>query len=443
MAFPWHERHEEVTAKSHLTILGAGSVGEGLSLFDPVAGLNEGLLVVAGPLVGALEFTQQEGVALAVVAKCGDEVCTHGFDDTRAAGDHYVAGVVGGAQFHTGADEGRFVAQQRHSLALHVRTHEGTVGVVVLQERNHGGSYRHHLARGHIHVVHFACGDDLDVPAFHADLDGVLNEAAFRVHLRVGLGHDVPVFLISGEVVDNVGGLPIFDATVRRLDETERVNACVGRERADQTNVRTLRRLNRAHAAVVRGVDVTNIQAGAFTRQTARSEGGQTALVRQARQGVVLVHELRQLRRSEELADRCRHGAHVDQRGRRDGFRVLRGHALTHDTLHARQADANLVLDQLADGAEASVTEVVDIVSGDHQLGAVGRFHRPLTGVQTHQVLNGGQDVFFGQRVLARGGAAAQTELAVHLVATNLRQVIPLRVEEAVVQQSLSGIARG
>ena len=86
---------------------------------------------------------------------------------------------------------------------------------------------------------------------------------------------------------------------------------------------------------------------------------------------------------------------------------------------------------------------MVDIVRGDHQLSAVGRFHRPLTGVHTHQVLNGGQDVFFGQRVLTRGGATAQTELAVHLVAANLRQVIPLRVEEAVVQQSLSGIARG
>ena len=111
MAFPWHERHEEVTAEGHLTVLGAGAVGEGLSLFDPVAGLNKRLLIVAGPLVGALELAQQEGVALAVVAKCGDEVCTHSFDDARAAGDHNVAGVVGGAQFHTGADEGRFVAQ--------------------------------------------------------------------------------------------------------------------------------------------------------------------------------------------------------------------------------------------------------------------------------------------------------------------------------------------
>ena len=37
---------------------------------------------------------------------------------------------------HAGADERRVGAQQRHRLALHVRAHEGAVGVVVLEERD-------------------------------------------------------------------------------------------------------------------------------------------------------------------------------------------------------------------------------------------------------------------------------------------------------------------
>ena len=50
--------------------------------------------------------------------------------------------------------------------------------------------------------------------------------------------------------------------------------------------------------------------------------------------------------------------------GRRGGGRVGDGHALFDDALHAQQADAELVLDQLADRAHAAVAEVVDVVGG-------------------------------------------------------------------------------
>src|SRR5690606_8252839 len=146
------------------------------------------------------------------------------------------------------------------------------------------------------------------------------------------------------------------------LDEAERVDAGEGGERADQTDVRAFRSLDRAHAAVVRGVNVTNLDAGTLTRQTTRAERRQTTLVGQTRKRVVLVHELRQLAGSEELLDRGDDGAHVDQGLRRDRLDVLRGHALAHDTLHTRQTRADLVLDELTDGADTAVTEVVDVI---------------------------------------------------------------------------------
>ena len=40
--------------------------------------------------------------------------------------------IAGHGFFHAGADERRFGANQRHRLALHVRTHQRTVGVIVL-----------------------------------------------------------------------------------------------------------------------------------------------------------------------------------------------------------------------------------------------------------------------------------------------------------------------
>src|SRR5690606_23301692 len=122
---------------------------------------------------------------------------------------------------------------------------------------------------------------------------------------------------------------------------------------------------DRAHAAVVRRVDVTDLHAGAVARQTTRAEGREATLVRQARERVVLVHELRELRRAEELADGRHDRADVDERLRRDRLDVLRRHALAHDALHPGQARADLVLDELADGADATVAEVVDVVRLD------------------------------------------------------------------------------
>ena len=191
----------------------------------------------------------------------------------------------------------------------------------------------------------------------------------------------------------------------------------------------------------MRGVHVANFNACTLTGQTTRAKSRQTALVGQTRQGVVLVHELRQLRGTEKLADRRRHGAHVNQRGGSDGLRILRGHTLTHHTLHAGKAHTDLVLDQLAHGAETTVTKVVDIVHLNRNDRAGWGGHGGFTCVQAHQVLQGGGNIFLGQH----HGAimvAAKTQFAVDLVAANLGKVVALRPEEAAIQQGLCKVAR-
>ncbi len=191
----------------------------------------------------------------------------------------------------------------------------------------------------------------------------------------------------------------------------------------------------------MRRVDVADLDAGALTRQTAGAQGRQAALVGQTRERVVLVHELRQLRRSEELLDRGDDGAHVDQGLRGDRLDVLRGHALADDALHAREAGADLVLDQLADRADATVAEVVDVVDVQADLGGLARaqtVERRVAAVQAHEVLDRRDDVVDGQdRVRQR---RVQTELLVDLVATDLRQVVALGVEVEVVQQRAGGL---
>ena len=183
-------------------------------------------------------------------------------------------------------------------------------------------------------------------------------------------------------------------------------------------------RLDRAHPAVVRRVHVADLEPGALARETARPEGREAPLVRDLGERVRLVHELRQLRGPEELLDRGDDGLGVDQvvRHRRVDVLVDR-HLLLDGALHAHEADAELVLEQLADRADAAVAEVVDVV-------------RPAdVALQAQQVADDAEDVRGRQRprVLGRVGL----ELDVELEAADAREVVLLRVEEHALEEVL------
>ncbi len=332
------------------------------------------------------------------------------------------------------------------------------------------------LARGDVHVVDLVRRHLVDLAALAADQDRWVLEGAVALQRLVGLRDDVLVLLVGRQVVDLVGDLAAGDPAVGRLDEPVGVDPPVGGQRPDQADVGALRRLDRAHPPVVGGVHVADLEPGALAGEAARAEGREPALVGQAGERVGLVHELRQLRGPEELLDGGDHGADVDQRLGRDRLDVLGRHPLLHDALHARQADPQLVLDQLADRAQAPVAEVVDVV------GVVAL----LAGVQLGEVADGLQHVLVGedglvlrpaglallvlllvgedavarlipgllvllvellQRLVPRlellhEDAVGGTELLVHLVAADARDVVALGVEEQVLEQRASGLRR-
>ena len=115
------------------------------------------------------------------------------------------------------------------------------------------------------------------------------------VHGCAGLGNDVVALLDSGKVNHFIGDHAIFDLPVRALEKTVGVGPRVSRQRVDQTDVRTFRRLDRAYTTVVGRVYVTNLKACTLTGQTTWAQRRDTTLVRDLGQRVVLVHELRQL----------------------------------------------------------------------------------------------------------------------------------------------------
>ena len=181
MALPRHERDQQVRAERHLAVVGARPVGDDLAGLDPVALVDDRLLVDAGALVGAAEL-RAAGRSRSVPSSFMTVIRSAETSWTTPAfvGDDDVAGVDRGAVLHAGADERRLGAEQRHGLALHVGAHQRAVGVVVLEERDHRGRDRHHLARRDVHVVDVVGRDELDLAALAADQHAVLGERVVR-----------------------------------------------------------------------------------------------------------------------------------------------------------------------------------------------------------------------------------------------------------------------
>src|SRR5690606_12196181 len=104
-------------------------------------------LVDAGVLVGTGVLGQVVDVDTRFAGL--DLVVTHAHDDTAGIDriDHAAAtghdadtGVARHVALHAGTDQRLVRTQGRHGLTLHVGTHQCTVGVVVLEERNQRSS---------------------------------------------------------------------------------------------------------------------------------------------------------------------------------------------------------------------------------------------------------------------------------------------------------------
>ncbi len=398
-------------------------------------------------LVGAAVLVEQVLVLGTVGRLDLDALGVDVADRAGVARQQDVAGVERRAALHAGAHDRGVGLQQRHGLALHVRAHERAVGVVVLEERDHRRRDRPDLLGRDVHEVDLR-RIDRHVLAGERPADGlVAEELAVLVDRVVRLG-DLELFLLRGVEVDDLAGDDAaLDDPVGRRDEAVLGDLGVARQRAHQADVRPLGGLDRAHPAVVGRVHVAHLDRRALARQAAGAEGAQAAAVRQARQRVRLVHELAELRGAEELLLRGHDRADVDDRLRRDRVGVLGGEALAHDALHPVQADAEGLLDELADGPQAAVAEVLVLVEVladglarvrlrlrgvvlDLDLGLLGHAEDPRQG---DELLDEGEDVVVRQR--AGLEVDVEAEARVELVAPDAREVVALRVEEELVQQ--------
>ena len=281
-----------------------------------------------------------------------------------------------------GGNDGRLGGQQRHGLTLHVCAHQSTVGVVVLQEGNEGGRDGDHHSGGHVDIIDDAPVHFDDLVAVTAGDTGV-GKAAVFVQRLVCLADVEVVLHVGGHILhvlgDEAGGL--VHLAVGCFHEAVLVDPGKGRQIVDQADVGAFRGLNGAHTAVMGVVNITHVEGRPVTAQTAGTQSGQTALVGQFGQRVILIHELRQRGRTEEFLDNSGDRPDVDQALGGDGVQILHGHALPDDSVQTGEADAELVLQKLAHAAQAAVAQMVDIVRGADAHG------------HAVQVVDGGHDV--------------------------------------------------
>ncbi len=434
VAVPRHERDQHVLAERELAQVRRRAVGQHVAARDLVAHLHDRTLIDVRVLVRTRVLDQVIDVdadfardRFVIVHANDDTARVDVIDDAAAQRLHRRARVDRHGTLDAGTDDGLLRTQTRHGLTLHVRAHQRTVRIVVLEERNQRGCNRHDLRRRDVHVLDAVRRDHHRFAGFTRRHEFV-DERAIVADRRVCLRDHVAAFLDRRQIVDLVGHLAVDDLAVRRLEEAVFVQVRIQRERVDETDVRTFRRFDRAHAAVVGRVHVADFEARALARQTARAQCGNAALVRDFRQRVGLVHELRQLRRAEELANRRRNRLRVDQVVRHQVFALGLAEALLHRAFDAHEARAELVFRQFADAAHAPVAEVVDVVDF------------ALAVAQLDENLDRREDVVVLQR--HRAGDFVTADAAVELHAADLRQVVRVFAVEQAIEQRLDGFFR-
>jgi hypothetical protein len=435
VAVPRHEGDQQVLTQGEFAQIGRRTVRQHVAALDRIAGIHQRTLIDAGVLVRARVLGERidihaglAGRGLIVVHPHHDARGIDGIDAAAAPCHHGDAGVDGHRALHARAHQRGFRTQGRHRLTLHVGSHEGAVRIVVLQERDQGSGHRHDLLRRHVHEVDLVGGRQGEL-VLRAAGDQIVGELALLVQSGVRLRNDVLAFLDRRQVIDLVGHPAAFDAPIRRFQEAVVVGARIYRQRVDQADVRTFRRLDRADPAVMRRMHVAHFESGALARQAAWAQCGNAALVRDFRQRIVLVHELRQLRGAEELLHRRRDRLRVDHFLRHDRLALGDRQALLDGALDADQADAKRVLGHFADAAHATVAKVIDVV------------HMAVAVADVDQGLHHLDDVFLAEH--ARAGDLVASHAAVELHAAHRRQVVALAVEEQVLEQVLGGILGG
>ncbi len=416
VAVPRHERDQHVAAQGQLALDGRRPVGQHLPLFHLLTDAHDRLLVQASVFIQPGKLAQE---ILALVH--ADAEAVHVADGPGPLGPHDHAAVLGHVLFEARGHDRRLGDQQRHRLALHVGTHQRPVGVVVFEERNQARRDADHLLGADVDELHGVGRHRCEVTADAGD-DAVFGDL-LAVGRAVGRRQVGRRLLVGPQPAHVVRQLLLRHRTIGRDEEAIVVHAGIDAQVRNQADIGAFWGLNRTNTAVVRDVYVAHVEAGSLAIEAARPKGRQAPLMRELRQRVGLVHDLRQFAAAEEVFDGRRDRLGIDERARRHVLLIADAHALLHRSAQLEKALAQLVGRQFVDGAHPAIAEVVDVVDARFAL----RVAQPQDVADGVEVIERPQGHFRFRNVLI--------ELAVDAEAADFAETVAVGVLELLLEQ--------
>ncbi len=280
------------------------------------------------------------------------------------------------------------------------------------------------MLRGYIHEVDFLF---VDFEKLAALTHGYMaNKDSLIIYLAIGLGDNFTLFLVGIQIADFIGHATFFYYAIRSLDKTEFIDTSEGRQRVDQSNIRTFRRFDRTDTSVVRWMNISHFKSSSFSVQAPRTQSRQTTLMSKLRQWVNLIHKLRQLATREKVAYyRCK-CLWIDQLLRSDRVNALivQRHTFPYQTFRAGKTQATLVGQQLTDRPNPSASQVINVIQVS------------LTTFKFYQILSRHHHIVALQSSLL--DIDVHLQFLVDLIATNSAQVVAFRIEKQTLQQGFS-----
>ena len=278
IAFPGHKADQRVFAQRQFAQRRGRAVRDHFAGIYTVALFHDRLLVVTVGLVASHKLCQMILIRFAVVAYHLNDSGGYIGDRTALSCHHADTGVHRRLLLHTRTHGRRFREQKRHSLTLHVGTHQRTVRVIVLQKRNQRGRHGEYHFRRYVHVVHQSLRIVLRLLHITAG-NAFSDKIPVVIQCGGGLCHIVVILFIRRHIYNLIGysrilRIALIDLTVRRLHKTILIDPRIARQRVDQTDVRAFRRLYRTHTPVVCIMYVTHLESGAVSGKSARAKCG-------------------------------------------------------------------------------------------------------------------------------------------------------------------------
>ena len=144
------------------------------------------------------------------------------FYNSGALGRNLGTRVADKLTFEAGSHDRSFGAQKRYSLAHHVRAHQRTVGIIVLQERNQRSGDRSNLRRRYVHKRHFVGSDDREVGIQTSFYSGA-HKCSVIIQRSITLCYNMAFFHFGGKILNTIFGeidFSVHHFTIRSLDKS-------------------------------------------------------------------------------------------------------------------------------------------------------------------------------------------------------------------------------